>query len=231
MLQNTCSVCGEKFEDHYFDKEQTKCILHCEKNDLWGNENKYYPLFLELFAEFIQNDTFKKLKINDEISDANFFIKDGYILFIYVVFPNYNDFLLMLEFAGNKKILFEKCTFFTNRFSKYEKFERMVFRDCFFYKRNSRKESYVVTDNVYFNNSTINFLTYSGQNQPMNLNIRDSNFTIICVQGSSLALKNTRISEDLMIADLRDEKENFNQVVIDKNCFIKHISLLNRLLS
>ena len=30
---STCSVCNKDFEDKYFDAEQNKCILHCEKDD------------------------------------------------------------------------------------------------------------------------------------------------------------------------------------------------------
>ena len=31
MPENKCSVCNEKFEDQYFDKNQNKCILHSKK--------------------------------------------------------------------------------------------------------------------------------------------------------------------------------------------------------
>lgn len=227
MLQNTCSVCGEKFEDHYFDKEQTKCILHCEKNDLWGNENKYNPLFVELFIEFIKNGTFKKLKINNKISSSSYFISEGYILFIYVVFPSYNDFLKIFEIIGNKKILFEQCTFFSNIFKEYKKFDDLVFRDCIFYEPNYGKENYVESSNLYFDNIKINSLTYGGLNaKHMTFTIEDSDLLRLVLK-SSLVLEKTRVSEELMIFDSDDEKENFNQVVIDKNCFIQHIALAN----
>ena len=77
MSKNICSVCNVEVEEEYFDKEQTKCILHCEKDDLWSNEQKYHDLFVKLFIKFIKEDRFNKLKISETISSSNYFIKEG----------------------------------------------------------------------------------------------------------------------------------------------------------
>jgi len=228
MLQNTCSVCGEKFEDQYFDKEQTKCILHCEKNDLWGNEQKYNLLFFDLFIEFIKNGTFKKLKINDDISSARFFTKEGYILLRYIVFPNYNNFLKVLEITGNKKILFENCTFFSNRFSQYNKFEDIIFRDCLFYKSDYGKENYLESDDLYFEDIKLNSLTYGGLNaKSINTTVENSDFKTLNVLESSLVLKNTKISGFLFVFSqyLGNTKKSIKEMTVDNNCFIKEIKI------
>lgn len=39
MNKKICTVCGEKVDDEYFDIEQEKCILHCEKQ-----ENDWYTI-------------------------------------------------------------------------------------------------------------------------------------------------------------------------------------------
>lgn len=140
MSKNICSVCNVEVEDEYFNKEQTKCILHCEKDDLWSNKQKYHDLFVDLFIEFIKEDRFNKLKISETISSYNYFIKEGYILLKNIIFSDNNSFLKIFEVTGNKKILFEDCVFFNNIFSEYTKFKDFIFRDCIFYEEDYGKK-------------------------------------------------------------------------------------------
>jgi len=35
---NTYQVCEKEFDEKYFDVEQNKCILHCEKDDWYEIE-------------------------------------------------------------------------------------------------------------------------------------------------------------------------------------------------
>jgi uncharacterized protein YjbI with pentapeptide repeats len=51
-----CSVCNKEFDDKYFDVEQNKCILHCEKDDKNGwytfglyNKKEWNPEKVKLF--------------------------------------------------------------------------------------------------------------------------------------------------------------------------------------
>lgn len=53
-----CSVCNKEFDDKYFDVEQNKCILHCEKDDKNGwytfgldNKKEWNPEKVKLFWE------------------------------------------------------------------------------------------------------------------------------------------------------------------------------------
>jgi len=57
---NKCSVCELGFEDEYFDIEQNKCILHCEKDDWyeikdnkkdWSKSTEKVKLFWEKIQE------------------------------------------------------------------------------------------------------------------------------------------------------------------------------------
>lgn len=135
MSKNICSVCNVEVEDKYFDKEQTKCILHCEKNDLWSNEQKYYDLFVKLFIKFIKEDRFNKLKISETIDSSNYFIKEGYILLKNIIFSDNNNFLEILEITGNKKILFEGCVFFKIDFLNIQNLSILFLEIVYFMKK------------------------------------------------------------------------------------------------
>jgi len=242
-VQNTCSVCGETFEGLYFDKKQNKCILHCEKDDLWGKEEIYNFLFFNLFSEFVKNGTFNTLKINDNISSANFFLKEGYLLLFNVVFPNYNispyhndfpdpsSFLKTLENAGSKKILFEKCTFFDSIFSKYNKFEDLVFRDCLFYHKNYGKENYTESDNLYFRDITLKDLVYGGLNaKPLKITIDDSKFNVLGLSNSLSTITKTTIDNFLMSIHSPTKEETTSELICEE-CFINEMKIYNNIIN
>lgn len=224
MSENICSICNVEVEDKYFDKEQNKCILHCEKNDLWGNEEKYYNLFLSLFIEFIKDDRFNKLKISNVISSSNYFIKEGYILLKDVIFSVDNSFLKIFEVTGHKKILFEECVFFESRFSEYSKFESFVFRDCIFYKKDYGKENYIESNRLYFDKMEIDKISYGGLNsKSISIDVSDSNIGTLAIVNSSLFLKNTTISKKLFCS--LDKNINSTKLVIKENSFVKDLDM------
>ncbi|MGE4419516.1 MAG: pentapeptide repeat-containing protein [Sulfurimonas sp.] len=88
---STCSVCNKDFEDEYFDVEQKRCILHCEKDDwftLDENDKKIWDDDkVKLFWKYIQNDLDKKY--NTHITDSDLIEKE-YIL-SNVIFPKFQD--------------------------------------------------------------------------------------------------------------------------------------------
>ncbi|RXK12156.1 hypothetical protein CP965_10275 [Halarcobacter mediterraneus] len=225
MPKNICSICNVEVEDKYFDKEQSKCILHSEKNDFWSNEQKYDDLFAELFIKFIKEDRFNKLKISEAISGFNYFIQEGYILFKDVIFSVNNSFLKILEVTKHKKILFENCIFFDNRFSKYTKFKDLIFRDCVFHKKDYGKESYVKSSNLYYDKMEIDNISYGGLNcRSINIDVSDSNIGTLGILNSSLFLKNTTISKNLYFLP-SDENINSVKLIIKDNSFIKNSTL------
>ncbi len=226
MSKNICSVCNVEVEEEYFDKEQTKCILHCEKDDLWSNEQKYHDLFVKLFIKFIKEDRFNKLKISETISSSNYFIKEGYILLKNIIFSANNSFLEIFEVTGNKKILFEDCVFFKNRFSEYIKFEDFIFRDCIFYEKDYGKENYIESNRLCFDKIEIDNITYGGLNcKNINISVSDSNIRNLSMVNSSLFLNNTRINEELFYTFFSDINTNSAKLIIKDNSFIKNLTL------
>ncbi|MDN5047085.1 hypothetical protein O8C97_04440 [Aliarcobacter butzleri] len=226
MSKNICSVCNLEFEDEYFDKKQNKCILHCEKNDLWSNEQKYYDLFVKLFIKFIKEDRFNKLKNSETIDSSNYFIKEGYILLKNIIFSDNNSFLEILEVTGNKKILFEGCVFFKNRFSEYTKFKDFIFRDCIFYEKDSGKQNYIESNRLSFDKIEIDNITYGGLNcKNINISVSDSNIRTLVMANSSLSLNNTRINEELFYTFFSDININSAKLIIKDNSFIKNLTL------
>lgn len=102
---NKCNICNEELEDKYFDTEQNKCILHCEKKQDNGwctfdtdNEKIWNLDKINLFWEFIQNDLNKKY--NTYIIDTNLIAKE-YIL-SNVIFPKFQDEVKYFSIADNE---------------------------------------------------------------------------------------------------------------------------------
>ncbi|WP_151901288.1 pentapeptide repeat-containing protein [Sulfurimonas hydrogeniphila] len=86
----TCSVCDNLFEEQYFDKEQNKCILHCEKTDKndWYSINasneKEWTSKIKTFWSYIQ------LELNN-IYEYSFYDVNGDSDYTYtkVIFPKF----------------------------------------------------------------------------------------------------------------------------------------------
>ncbi|MCG3660265.1 hypothetical protein [Aliarcobacter butzleri] len=225
MSKNICSVCDVEIKDEYFDKKQNKCILHSEKSDFWGNEEKYEYLFSSLLFEFMEDNRFNNLKISQDISNRKHFIEEDYILVKKVIFSLDNSFLKIFQVSRYKKILFDECTFFANRFLKYTNFEELIFRDCIFYEKDYKKENYIESNNLYFNRINTN-LSYSGFNcKNINIEISDSNIKELFITNSSLLLENTKIKDNLFYIYTPDMDKAFSKLIIKNNCFIEKLIL------
>ncbi|RXJ89762.1 hypothetical protein CRV01_07785 [Arcobacter sp. CECT 8983] len=104
MSENICSICYEKFEDGYFDKEQSKCIFHCEKNR-WNDEliKNFWIILQKNLKHFIVNDT--KIEFNHIVFPK---FEDDIKLNILCKETNSKDKLID---TANKFIFFNHCTF------------------------------------------------------------------------------------------------------------------------
>ena len=228
MLQNTCSVCGEKFEDQYFNKEQTKCILHCEKDDLWENEEKYDLPFLDLFIEFINNGIFKKLGTNDNLRSNlkyAYLIDNGYTPLKYIVFPTDTSYFKICEIAGHTKLFFQECKFFETNFGNYSKFEDMTFIDCLFYTSDYKNGNYRESDYLHFYNMKINSLIYSGLNaKPIHISVLDSHLKILSLGNSVSTITKTTIDNFLMSIHLSTKEETSSELICEE-CFINEMKI------
>lgn len=117
MPENICSVCNGKFEEKYFDKEQTKCILHCEKDSWYEVDNNKQKVWdeqkIELFWKHIDgivnsiNELHKIIDIKEneyELSSPLHFIK--------VVFPAFVHESIHYKILMYKlNIVFSECIF------------------------------------------------------------------------------------------------------------------------
>lgn len=99
----TCSVCNESFKDEYFDAEQNKCILHCEKDDKngWCSLDKkiWDSNKINLFWKYIQYDLDEKY--NTHMIDSDLIEKE-YIL-SNIIFPKFQDEVEYFSPANNEK--------------------------------------------------------------------------------------------------------------------------------
>lgn len=92
MSCHKCSVCNDEFEEKYFDIEQDKCILHCDKNETNGwfklnheNEKEWNAEKIRNFWGCIQKDL--DLIYQDMIIESSF-TPTSY-LFNKVIFPKH----------------------------------------------------------------------------------------------------------------------------------------------
>ncbi|RXJ93360.1 hypothetical protein CRV00_11295 [Malaciobacter molluscorum] len=143
MSKNICSVCGEEFEDKYFDKEDKKCVLHCDKS----NSNKEI-LFWEYFNSYIKKENNKDLI---EIKDIEFpvinnrdkeYIKlwlDNAILEKYVHFIRcrFQDEFNLTNTTFENEIVFSECNFYGDiTFDNCNFKNKVAIEKCTFNKKN-----------------------------------------------------------------------------------------------
>ncbi|MDN5079446.1 hypothetical protein O8C89_02810 [Aliarcobacter butzleri] len=190
MSKNICSVCNKEFEDKYFDKEQTKCILHCEK-DGWNNFNNK-NIFFNKYRKFLENKKLNQgiLKISDIVfpdlykEDFEKIYKDcKQITFYKCIFNQIN----FGDLEINSSILFEECKFnkdvdFTTTEFKYLSFHRITkaeelnfqsikvngefeLEDCIFdseinFEYAKFYENVVILNTKFNNNVNLNYTTF-----------------------------------------------------------------------
>lgn len=190
MSKNICSVCNKEFEDKYFDKEQTKCILHCEK-DGWNNFNNK-NIFFNKYGKFLENKKLNQgiLKISDIVfpdlykEDFEKIYKDcKQITFYKCIFNQIN----FGDLEINSSILFEECKFnkdvdFTTTEFKYLSFHRITkaeelnfqsikvngefeLEDCIFdseinFEYAKFYENVVILNTKFNNNVNLNYTTF-----------------------------------------------------------------------
>lgn len=86
---NKCSVCENEFEDKYFNTNQQKCILHCEKDDWykiengrkdWSKSSDKIELFWQQVRTIIEN------KLEDD-----YYKQGGSLDFSKTIFPKFED--------------------------------------------------------------------------------------------------------------------------------------------
>ncbi len=100
-----CIVCDNIFKSNYFDKEQSKCILHCKKT----SENNWYTALdsgfhswnkvkINLFWRYIQNsfdDLYEQTLYDSDLIDWKYTFKD-------VVFPKFQPDVEYFSPASNE---------------------------------------------------------------------------------------------------------------------------------
>lgn len=105
MPQYQCSICNDKFEEKYFEPEQSKCILHCEKNEDTGwyteskNGKKWSPEKLNLFWGYIQS-RLRGVSENAEYDDYDLHAIHSYNN---VIFPQFQAEIPYNEFEDNRE--------------------------------------------------------------------------------------------------------------------------------
>ncbi|MFW3372177.1 hypothetical protein ACN9J5_05145 [Aliarcobacter butzleri] len=190
MSKNICSVCNVEVEEEYFDKEQTKCILHCEK-DGWNNFNNK-NIFFNKYGKFLENKKLNQgiLKISDIVfpdlykEDFEKIYKDcKQITFYKCIFNQIN----FGDLEINSSILFEECKFnkdvdFTTTEFKYLSFHRITkaeelnfqsikvngefeLEDCIFdseinFEYAKFYENVVILNTKFNNNVNLNYTTF-----------------------------------------------------------------------
>lgn len=190
MSKNICSVCNVEVEDEYFNKEQTKCILHCEK-DGWNNFNNK-NIFFNKYGKFLENKKLNQgiLKISDIVfpdlykEDFEKIYKDcKQITFYKCIFNQIN----FGDLEINSSILFEECKFnkdvdFTTTEFKYLSFHRITkaeelnfqsikvngefeLEDCIFdseinFEYAKFYENVVILNTKFNNNVNLNYTTF-----------------------------------------------------------------------
>lgn len=130
MSKNICSVCNVEVEDEYFDKEQTKCILHCDKTKYHKEENgkqKCQENVLNLFEKAFENHSenySNKISLKDVHFPANSLLKLMYKL-------NKTDIsIIRCKFYGDEELILNKkdieSIYFYKNTTKYNfKFSEM----------------------------------------------------------------------------------------------------------
>lgn len=152
MSENICSVCGEKFEDEYFDKEQNKCILHSNKKKsksdykLLDYKNLCYS-FKEYLNKYL-DEINKKIEYNENanIYDENVEYKIENIRFPFIgkLWEDQTDIDLFSVCENNINISFFNCTFYEgfNLDNNVLKNNNLLFKSCKFFKDSKFKNVY-----------------------------------------------------------------------------------------
>lgn len=122
-----CSVCNKEFEDKYFDDEEGKCILHCNK-DNWGSF--FDDSKMRLFTFKIQ-DIISAEKKNDKKESGTQSCE-----FNQVIFPSIDDKLSFFGFDdlnNDIELIFNHCTFVgETTFRMINNAASINFQKCFF---------------------------------------------------------------------------------------------------
>ncbi|MCG3683265.1 hypothetical protein [Aliarcobacter butzleri] len=130
MSKNICSVCNVEVEEEYFDREQTKCILHCDKTKYHKEENgkqKCQENVLNLFEKAFENHSenySNKISLKDVHFPANSLLKLMYKL-------NKTDIsIIRCKFYGDEELILNKkdieSIYFYKNTTKYNfKFSEM----------------------------------------------------------------------------------------------------------
>ncbi|MFY4759689.1 pentapeptide repeat-containing protein [Aliarcobacter butzleri] len=136
MSKNICSVCNVEVEEEYFDKEQTKCILHCEKSD-WLTISNPADDEYELGTEVIYYWDEKKVqkfwnKFKEVIEEKpNLSKEDSYYRFHDFIFPKmeqdtFKDYTFNCDLVFTKNCIFKgNIDFFQTVFNG-----EVYFNDC-----------------------------------------------------------------------------------------------------
>lgn len=144
----TCSVCDKDFEDKYFDAEQNKCILHCEKNAWYSLDENNKKIWdddkVKLFWKYIQNDLDKKYDTHMTDSDL---IEKKYIL-SNVIFPKFQDEVEYFSPAGNENEM--GTNFYSYDVFKHPNEQPMPEVNTFFTKLIVSFDSCIFLDNANF---------------------------------------------------------------------------------
>ena len=158
----TCSVCEKEFEDKYFDVEQNKCILHCEKND-WLESDKRIDYFWDKIKEDISKLHVDRNSLNDKGIDTSSLNEDTngkYIMYKFhkVIFPMYKEVkghLPHSEFKSDLNIEYIECTFLDKTdFTSLKKAKNISFKSCEFYENIEFKDM-VFEHRFFFENCTV----------------------------------------------------------------------------
>ncbi len=215
MSDYICSVCGEKFKyNGFFDKEQNKCFLHCDKLN-----EKDYSKFGVLLEYFILDKRINTLEINKSIDDLDNYFKQGYLVFKNVVFP-YNSCFKLFDFYDERKILFEKCTFLDSGFHKLN-LEKLKFNDCLFYRKKYPQKVILTANKIFFSSLECkNFYFSTSNTESANIVIRDSNFEELDLVDLSLELDNVKVKNKISLYSFSNKNQ---KIIINNNSFINKI--------
>lgn len=219
-----CSVCEKEFEDSYFEVEQNKCILHCEKNDKndWytfglNNTKNWNSEKVKLFWKEIRNI------ISNSQDRLSKFLP---ISFRDIVFPkfegnglsstvlDYEDsfFIRESEKKFTQSIEFTNCTFIDNIYFTDIQFEKdLVFSKCIFKDKIEFKRQQNIRIS-FLNCSEIQSLDFSKIVFEQKVEIKD------CVI-KSCNFENTRFKD---FCDF--EESNFSEIKFKNTIFEKLVT-------
>ena len=216
MSDYICSVCGEKFKyNGFFDKEQNKCFLHCDKL----NEKDYSEFYI-LLQYFIRDKRINTLEINKSIDSLDNYFKEGYLVFKNVVFPNNNSCFKWFDFYDERKILFEKCTFLDSGFHNLN-LEKLKFNDCLFYSKKYPQEVILTASKIFFSSLECKNFDFSTSNtESANIIIRDSNFEELNLVDLSLEIDKVKVKNKIYLYSFSNKNQ---KIIIKNNSFINKI--------